>query len=317
MTAWVIRGGRNGEREEDALETSVVTIGYETVRDLSGKRSEPDIKARVRDDNSEDWSRVTNNQIALWTGNVWKFIGLINTGDLVVMPLKGKGTIAVGEIAGEYEYRLGVREDLVHSRGVRWLHKEFPINTLDLDLQRSLTVQQTVYQPKSENAEQRLRRSVGPKRGLRDGNEEESMNAWVVRSGARGEDYSNSFWGASVVAIGFAEVDLSGISTREEMKNKLRLEYPHWNEGQLGNFNGQLYRFAKEIQEGDLILTPPAGQDELLIGRCQGPYEHSATIVAEDMPHVRKVNWIKKTLKSNLSVRVPAINFIRNGCMEC
>ena len=127
------------------------------------------------------------------------------------------------------------------------------------------------------------------------------MNAWVVRSGAKDNDYSEKFWEASAVAIGYGVGDLSGVSTLNEIKAKLNEVNPDWTANQLGAHAGRFFSFIGRIREGDLILTPPAGKDDVLVGFCQGPYQYSAATVSEDMPHVRKVNWIRRALKSNFS----------------
>ena len=127
------------------------------------------------------------------------------------------------------------------------------------------------------------------------------MNAWVVRSGAKGNDYSERFWDSSAVAIGYGVGDLSGVGTLYEIKAKLSDENPDWTANQLGARAGRFFSFIERIREGDFILTPPAGKDDVLVGYCRGPYEYSAATVSEDMPHVRKVDWIRRAPKSNFS----------------
>ena len=39
MTAWIIRGGTNGELEEEFLESEWVAIGYDLFEDLSNVRT--------------------------------------------------------------------------------------------------------------------------------------------------------------------------------------------------------------------------------------------------------------------------------------
>ena len=36
MTAWVVRGGSRGEREPEALDNGIITIGFRLLGDLSG-----------------------------------------------------------------------------------------------------------------------------------------------------------------------------------------------------------------------------------------------------------------------------------------
>ena len=53
MTAWVVRGGRNGEREADALEKGVLTIGFGLVEDLRKIQTKEDAKRLLRQTNPE------------------------------------------------------------------------------------------------------------------------------------------------------------------------------------------------------------------------------------------------------------------------
>ena len=72
------------------------------------------------------------------------------------MPRKGQSTIAIGEIEGEYEYRPEFPET-VHGRAIRWLNPEVQRDSLLPDLQTSMNGDRTIYQPRKENAESRLR----------------------------------------------------------------------------------------------------------------------------------------------------------------
>ncbi len=138
------------------------------------------------------------------------------------------------------------------------------------------------------------------------------MKAWVVRSGGHGQDQkevSAQFWEKGVAAIGWGLESLSGVATREEIKRRLRAKYQGWTERKLGSVTGNIYRFVKEIAVGDLILTPPIGGGDVLIGRCAGPYEHSPGLVtANDDDDVRKATWLKKVGRIKFSAKL--IKFI-------
>ena len=66
------------------------------------------------------------------------------------------------------------------------------------------------------------------------------MNAWKIRSGGKGQDVSDAFWDKKVAAIGWGLGDLSGVSTQEEIRDRLRSKYPEWSEGRLRNVAGNL-----------------------------------------------------------------------------
>ena len=127
------------------------------------------------------------------------------------------------------------------------------------------------------------------------------VNAWKIRSGGKGQDVSSAFWDKKVAAIGWGLGDLSGVTNREEIKDKLRAKYPDWGNRTLGNVAGSLHRFANEIQVGDLILTPPTGNRDFLIGQCQSPYKYLPGLLPEGYEDVREVNWLRRIRRSDLS----------------
>lgn len=152
MAVWVVRGGAYGEREEEALENGMLTIGFGETADLTAAQT----PGQVREVVSQTHPDATPNQIGNWTRQVWDFRGGIKTGDLVVMPRKGQPTIAIGEISGEYRFRPEI-SGFQQGRPVTWIDQEVPRAALAQDLKSSLNATPTVYQPRSAEAERRLR----------------------------------------------------------------------------------------------------------------------------------------------------------------
>ena len=127
------------------------------------------------------------------------------------------------------------------------------------------------------------------------------MNAWKIRSGGKGQDVSDAFWDKRVAAIGWGLGDLSSVSTREEIKDRLRAERPDLGERSLINVAGNLHRFVNEIQVGDLILTPPTENRDFMIGQCQSRYKYLPGLLPEGYEDVREVNWLRRIPRSELS----------------
>lgn len=152
MAVWVVRGGAYGEREEEALENGMLTIGFGVTADLTTAQT----REQVREVVGQAHPDKTPNQIGSLTGQVWAFRGMIESGDLVAMPRKGQPTIAIGEISGRYRFR-PENPSLAHGRPVEWINQEVPRASLDQDLKSSLTPISTVFQPRSTDAERRLR----------------------------------------------------------------------------------------------------------------------------------------------------------------
>ena len=125
MTVWVIRGGRYGEREEEALENNVLTVGFGYAENLDGAQTREDVAKEIQGFNPA----ATPSQIAAWTRQIWSFKTRIENGDLVVMPRKGQPYIAIGAIAGDYIFRPELQE-LRHGRPVEWINTEVSRNSL-------------------------------------------------------------------------------------------------------------------------------------------------------------------------------------------
>ena len=101
MAVWVIRGGRNGEREEEALDNNVLTIGFGYADDLSKAKTLEDVAGEIQ----KFIPSATSNQIASWSRQLWSFKSRIEIGDLIVMPRKGQPFVAIGTMTEAYAFR--------------------------------------------------------------------------------------------------------------------------------------------------------------------------------------------------------------------
>jgi len=107
---------------------------------------------------------------------------------------------------------------------------------------------------------------------------------------------------ASVVAIGWEQMgDLSTLQTREEIKHKYESVYSVTGV-KAGVGAGELYRFAHEIKKGDIILTPFKVSREVWIGEVISDYIYDPAIVSPNYPNIRRVKWLKKMSRDELSV---------------
>ena len=160
MTAWVVRGGKYGEREDEALENGMLTIGFGVTADLTEAQTREKVQEVVRQARPDS----TPSQIGSWTGQLWAFRGVIESGDLVVMPRKGQPAVAIGKIAGEYQYRQE-NPNFLHGRPVSWINREVPRSSLERHLKNSLAALSTVFQIRRPDAEMNLRAIAGAKPG--------------------------------------------------------------------------------------------------------------------------------------------------------
>jgi restriction system protein len=149
MTAWVIRAGRHGEREQWCLESGVAGGGWEEVGDLSACSSREDVRALLD-------IALPGTKPGLRANHAAQLWGLltIQPGDLIVLPLKSK-TLALGWCTKGYQYRPD--EPLQHTISVDWKRDDVPRSAIKEDLLYTLGAIMTIFKAKRNEAEKRLR----------------------------------------------------------------------------------------------------------------------------------------------------------------
>lgn len=126
---------------------------------------------------------------------------------------------------------------------------------------------------------------------------------WVVRAGDNNE-IAPEAEKSSAVAIGWSKVgDLRTTKTREETKARYRQAYPDHSEKLLISGASQLFRFAHEIAEGDLVLTPIKATREVLIGKIAGAYAFDPKRISLKYPHIRPVTWMRKVSRDDFTLQ--------------
>jgi len=165
MTLWMVRAGRNGEREELALERGVVVIGWSQLPDLGQATSIQDVEALLRETNPSDNPRAIIN----WSRQIWTFAKRMQVGDLVALPLKSRAAIAIGRVAGQYAHHPDWPDDAQHTRKVEWLRTDIPRSSIGQDLLYSFGAFLTVCEISRNDAEARIRGilSTGKDPGLK------------------------------------------------------------------------------------------------------------------------------------------------------
>ena len=156
MAVWLVRAGGHGEREEFALENNVAVIGWDELPDLSQIKNRADLEALC----FETYPTAKRNTIVNWVNQLWAFTQRIQSGDLVVLPLKTRSAIAVGRVVGPYKFEPSFPSDARHTRPVKWLKTDLPRTAFDQDILYSLGAFLTVCQIQRNNAEPRIRALV-------------------------------------------------------------------------------------------------------------------------------------------------------------
>lgn len=150
MTAWVMRAGRNGEREQWCLTNGAAGGGWDELGDISECTGREDIRALLAAARpSAKPGALVNHAAQLW--------GLRNVerGDLVVLPLKTTKTVAIGVCTKGYEYRPDA--PIRHTVSVDWRRDDIPRTAFKEDLLYTLGAIMTIFKASRHNAEARLR----------------------------------------------------------------------------------------------------------------------------------------------------------------
>jgi restriction system protein len=153
MTVWMVRAGRKGEQEQEALEGNFVTIHWNELPDLSPIQDRESLATLYRN----TYRNESSAQVASGVGQVWAFHKRIELDHLVVLPLHAQSAVAIGKVTGPYRYRNDLDDDIRHTRPVQWLRTDIPRTSFQQDLLYRISLPPTVYQIRRNNAEERIR----------------------------------------------------------------------------------------------------------------------------------------------------------------
>lgn len=152
-SAWVIRSGRHGERDQWALANGFSGGGWHEVPDLSDCRSRRDVGKVVE----ATWPNASSGKRHNTTGQLWSLRARILPGDLLVMPLKATKQFALGRVVGGYRYRAEEPEpDRRHVVQVDWERIDLPRSVVGQDLLNTLGSAISIFSPSKNSAVTRL-----------------------------------------------------------------------------------------------------------------------------------------------------------------
>jgi restriction system protein len=156
MTAWIVRAGLVGERDNWALQGNQAGGGFQEVADLTGINDRAAMKALV----DAAYPGEKPGKIANFTGQLWALSVTIKPGDLIVLPLKTTKKIAVGVCTSGYKYRADEAPDRRHTIGVDWKVTDIPRLALKDDLLNTVNGAMTIFQASKRDAAARLQTVV-------------------------------------------------------------------------------------------------------------------------------------------------------------
>ena len=124
------------------------------------------------------------------------------------------------------------------------------------------------------------------------------MTGWIVRAESKGES-EQAAWKNNVITVGWnALPDLSELS-KKELKELGEQEYEGFHAPSAVT---QLWAFVHEIKIGDLVTIPCLKTEFkrfIAVGEVVGNYEFGE--IAPDIIHFRRVEWIKRVLRSSVA----------------
>jgi restriction system protein len=149
--AWLVRGSKNFGFDQWMLDNGYTAVDFHEVGDLSNAKDLPAMRALlapVMPDKSQ-------NSVRNYAAQLNAFANRMEIGDLVVLPLKGVGRLALGVVMGDYQYLMGDNV-LNHVRAVDWTRPDIPRSAISQDLLYSLGAFSTVVEISRNDAAFRL-----------------------------------------------------------------------------------------------------------------------------------------------------------------
>jgi len=145
---WLVRLGKNGEYEADALDTLILSIGFKITVDLNAAKD----RNAILDVIKTIFPDATPGQQGNYAAQVNQFVNTMAVGDVVVSPLKTLSKIGIGEVTGPYQ-RL---ENGRPARPVKWLATDILRDAFKQDLLYSFGAIMTVCEVRRHDALKRV-----------------------------------------------------------------------------------------------------------------------------------------------------------------
>ena len=137
---YMVRAGRDSAFIDEFLERKMIAIGWALTGDLTQVHGRDNISKLLK----EAYPEYTTIQLAINTGQVFRFRDEITSGCHVITYDSGKRLYHVGRVVGEYAYQPNAHEELRHTRSVEWL-RQIPRDRLSAQTKNSLGSIATVF----------------------------------------------------------------------------------------------------------------------------------------------------------------------------
>ena len=151
---WIVRAGKQGQRELSAIAESRLLPGFLEVGDLRLYPNRNAIVAHLE----QVMPNAGQNTRRNFAAQLNQFAHTIQIGDIVVMPRKLTNGVAIGEVTGDYEY--DPSDPYKHSRSVRWLKESVARDAFKQDLRHSFGAFMTICEIKRHEALKRVQATI-------------------------------------------------------------------------------------------------------------------------------------------------------------
>ncbi|UKL00598.1 restriction endonuclease [Brevibacillus brevis] len=119
---------------------------------------------------------------------------------------------------------------------------------------------------------------------------------WMVRAGDSNE-LIPEWLGENVVSIGWSKLgNPLSYQTRDKLVEKAHAVFTNEKPGTRIQWASQVWKFSREIQKGDKIITYSKETREYLIGTVTQPFSHNPAIISDYYPNVIGVQWEQKRI---------------------
>lgn len=127
----------------------------------------------------------------------------------------------------------------------------------------------------------------------------EEKKCWCIRAGKGGEAH-DLFLDCLVIALADAQMgDLSKLgASRDSFYDLYRMKHPDDSKTGSAGIAGKFFRFAYEVQIGDLVIYPSLIDKSVYVGDVSGSYTYCDS---SPFPHRRAMKWNFVIPRSDLS----------------
>jgi restriction system protein len=126
---------------------------------------------------------------------------------------------------------------------------------------------------------------------------------WLVRADTGGR-LAPEFKSKSLVAIGWVEAgNTLELNTREAFFQRMKDTYPEDSKPKQHNSAGQVFRFVREVQVGDQVVTYDNARRLYLVGKITSPAKFDAALFDGEFSTYRQVEWRHEVSRDALTIK--------------